>query len=103
VTSEDETSAETVNSLYSLRFGLDGQSRAFLRRFFITIVGIAFVAFALAPEAPLRSFGTMMLVAATLDSVVATLRRDRMNAPSLNYWDGSAGFLAVGCLVRLLA
>jgi len=91
-----------VNSPHSLRFELDGKFRSFMRRFFITIVGIAFVAFALAPQAPLHSFGTMMLVAATLDCVVATLRRDRMNAPSLNYWDGSAGFLAVGCLVELL-
>jgi len=95
-------SASTVDSPNSLQIGLDQKSRLFLRRFFITVLGIAFVAFALAPQAPLRSFATMMLVAGTLDSVFAALRRDRLDAPSFNYWDGSAGFLALSCLARLL-
>jgi hypothetical protein len=91
-----------VISPHSLRFGLDGQSRLFLRRFFITLAGITFAAFALAPQPPLSSLAAMTMVAAALDSVVAVLRRDRLNAPTFNYWDGSAGFLAVSCFVRLL-
>jgi hypothetical protein len=71
-----------VDSPGSLQFGLDQKSRLFLRRFFITILGIALVALALAPQAPLHSFAAMMLVAATLDSIFAALHRDQLDAPS---------------------
>jgi len=82
--------------------GLDLQSRLFLRRFLITLAGITFAAFAFAPQSPWQSLAGMTFLAATMDSIIAALRKERLNARSLTYWDGSAGFLGVSCLIRLM-
>lgn len=91
-----------MNAPHSINGGLDFQSRLFLRRFAITLAGISFAAFAFAPHSPWQSLAGMTLLAAMMDSIIASLRRDPLNGRSLTYWDGSAGFLGVSCLIRLM-
>lgn len=91
-----------MDAPHPLRRGLDFQSRLFLRRFLISLAGITFAAFAFAPQSPWQCLAAMTLLAATMDSILAALRRDRLNAVNLTYWDGSAGFLGVSCLIRLV-
>jgi hypothetical protein len=82
------------------RLGLDPASFRVAQRFLIAVPAISIWAVAIAPEHTMPMLATMMLFAATIDSLLAVLRRHVLNGPSLTYWDSCCGFFAVHCLAR---
>jgi hypothetical protein len=83
--------------------GLDPASFFVLRRFAIAVPAITAWALVVNPQDPIPMLATMMLVAAVTDALLAILRRQVFNGPSLNYWDGATGFFAAHCLARALS
>ncbi len=83
--------------------GLDPTSAQALRRFAVALPAIAVWAWIVAPLNPLPVLATLMLVASVTDALLAVLRGQAFNGPSLNCWDGSAAFFAAHCLARAFA
>jgi hypothetical protein len=85
------------------RVSLDPQSGQVLRRFVVVSGFMLLWSVAASPQHPLQAMVLMSSVAAAMDGLIATLRKDRFNATVLNYWDSTCAFFAINCLMRGVA
>ena len=49
-----------------------------------------------------QTLGTLLLLSALFDGIIALVRRERLRSTVLTYWDETAFFLACGLGVRCL-
>jgi len=80
--------------------GFDPASALTMRRFAIALPAITVWAWILAPQDPVPMLATLTLVASATDALLAVLRGQSVNGPTLNCWDGCFGFFAAHCLAR---
>lgn len=81
--------------------GIDPRARYVLAR---TALKLGFFLLFAAAQWPWGGFaqtlGTLLLLAAFFDGLIALVRRERFGAPVLTYWDEMAFFLVCGLALR---
>ena len=80
----------------------DPLSQQTCRRLFVSLALLTLWAKMLSPQAFWVGVAVMSGVCALIAATFALLRRERLLAPSLNYWDEAMAFVGVHCLTGLL-
>jgi hypothetical protein len=80
----------------------DPLSQQTCRRLLVSLALLIFWAMVLSPQGFWVGVAVMSGVSASIAAIFALLRRERLLAPSLNYWDEAMAFVGVHCLTGLL-
>jgi len=77
----------------------DPESRHTIRRIALTLSVVVMMALLAKSGLRLRLFVILTGIAVMVSAVLAMRARQKFNAPTLNYWDETATYLAVSVLV----